>query len=105
MNLIFYMESQSVVLFLKSKNRISSTLIIAEVISIKLYFFLFFIYCSKTAKGLLEWGIIELQGDLETRGNEAMDNQFVGDLNYDKYGQPVSDNIIFILFSSNSCSR
>lgn len=69
-------------------------------------FLLFFIYCSKTANGLLEWGIIELQGDLETRGNEAMDNQFVGDLNYDKYGQPVSDYIICFnsIFMSSSIS-
>lgn len=36
-----------------------------------------------------EWGIVELQGDLEVRGNDIMDNQFIGDLNYDKYGQPV----------------
>lgn len=40
--------------------------------------------------GLQEWGIVELQGDLEVRGNEIMENQFIGDLNYDKFGQPVN---------------
>lgn len=44
----------------------------------------------KSESGLQEWGIVELQGDLEVRGNETMDNQFIGDLNYDKYGQPVN---------------
>lgn len=44
----------------------------------------------KSDSGLLEWGIVELQGDLEVRGDEFMDNQFIGDLNYDKYGQPVN---------------
>lgn len=39
-----------------------------------------------------EWGIIELQGDLEVRGNDIMENQFIGDLNYDKYGQPVRNH-------------
>lgn len=43
----------------------------------------------KSESGLQEWGIVELQGDLEVRGNEVMENQFIGDLNYDKYGQPV----------------
>lgn len=38
---------------------------------------------------MLEWGIVELQGDLEVRGDDIMENQFIGDLNYDKYGQPV----------------
>ena len=44
----------------------------------------------KSDCGLQEWGIVELQGDLEVRGEEMMENQFIGDLNYDKYGQPVS---------------
>lgn len=47
-------------------------------------------YCSEGRDGLAEWGIIELQGDLEVRGDELMNGQFVGDLNYDKYGQPVN---------------
>lgn len=46
--------------------------------------------CRKSDTGLQEWGIVELQGDLEVRGDEMMENQFIGDLNYDKYGQPVS---------------
>lgn len=37
----------------------------------------------------MEWSIIELQGDLEVRGNQEMNGQFIGDLSYDKYGQPV----------------
>lgn len=43
----------------------------------------------KSDCGVVEWGIVEFQGDLEVRGNEIMENQFIGDLNYDKYGQPV----------------
>lgn len=43
----------------------------------------------KSDSGMKEWGIVELQGDLEVRGNDLMENQFIGDLNYDKYGQPV----------------
>lgn len=50
--------------------------------------------------GLPEWVIIELQGDLETRGEEVLDNQFIGDLNYDKYGQPVIVNLKYNLLSS-----
>lgn len=37
----------------------------------------------------MEWAIIELQGDLEARGNKATSNQFIGDLSYNKFGQPV----------------
>lgn len=44
----------------------------------------------KSESALQEWGIVELQGDLEVRGNAVMENQFIGDLNYDKYGQPVN---------------
>ncbi|XP_031631855.1 chromosome transmission fidelity protein 8 homolog [Contarinia nasturtii] len=44
---------------------------------------------TKSDSGLQEWGIVELQGDLEVRGDENMENQFIGDLNYDKYGQPI----------------
>lgn len=48
-----------------------------------------FRFCRRGNNGLQEWGIVELQGDLEVRGDEMMDNQFIGDLNYDRYGQPV----------------
>lgn len=42
--------------------------------------------------------ILELQGDLEVRGSDGvMENQFIGDLNYDKYGQPVNIFSISIL--------
>nr|XP_019529178.1 chromosome transmission fidelity protein 8 homolog [Aedes albopictus] len=36
-----------------------------------------------------EWCIVELQGDLEVRGDRIMDGQFIGDLLYNKYGQPI----------------
>lgn len=36
-----------------------------------------------------EWCIVELQGDLEVRGDRMMDGQFIGDLLYNKYGQPI----------------
>ncbi|XP_058986602.1 chromosome transmission fidelity protein 8 homolog isoform X1 [Musca domestica] len=44
---------------------------------------------TKTSSGLKEWAILELQGDLEVRTNEEMHDQFVGDLYYNKYGQPI----------------
>lgn len=44
-----------------------------------------------------EWCIVELQGDLEVRGDRLMDGQFIGDLLYNKYGQPVSS-----IFSTSS---
>ncbi|XP_075162509.1 chromosome transmission fidelity protein 8 homolog [Haematobia irritans] len=44
---------------------------------------------TKTSGGLKEWAIVELQGDLEVRTNEDMHDQFVGDLYYNKYGQPI----------------
>ena len=43
-----------------------------------------------TDGGPQEWAILELQGDLEARGNKSVNNQFIGDLSYNKYGQPVS---------------
>ncbi|XP_063705419.1 chromosome transmission fidelity protein 8 homolog [Culicoides brevitarsis] len=39
--------------------------------------------------GLPEWVIIELQGDLETRNNDSMEGEFIGDLMYSKFGQPI----------------
>uniref|UniRef100_A0AAG5DNA6 Chromosome transmission fidelity protein 8 n=1 Tax=Anopheles atroparvus TaxID=41427 RepID=A0AAG5DNA6_ANOAO len=36
-----------------------------------------------------EWCIVELQGDLEVRGERVMAGQFIGDLLYNKYGQPI----------------
>ncbi|XP_065360245.1 chromosome transmission fidelity protein 8 homolog [Calliphora vicina] len=44
---------------------------------------------TRTSGGLKEWAILELQGDLEVRSNEDMNDQFVGDLYYNKYGQPI----------------
>lgn len=41
--------------------------------------------------GVPEWGIVELQGDLEARGDaNILGGQFIGDLHYDLQGQPVS---------------
>ncbi|XP_050079750.1 chromosome transmission fidelity protein 8 homolog [Anopheles maculipalpis] len=36
-----------------------------------------------------EWCIVELQGDLDVRGDRIMSGQFIGDLLYNKYGQPI----------------
>ncbi|EDO63321.1 AGAP012170-PA, partial [Anopheles gambiae str. PEST] len=38
---------------------------------------------------LEEWSIVELQGDLDVRGDRIMSGQFIGDLLYNKYGQPI----------------
>ncbi|KAH8390803.1 hypothetical protein KR215_012072, partial [Drosophila sulfurigaster] len=46
------------------------------------------VLCSHSA-GTGEWAIIELQGDLEVRTNQSMHDQFIGDLYYNKYGQPI----------------
>ncbi|KAH8314687.1 hypothetical protein KR074_010536, partial [Drosophila pseudoananassae] len=47
----------------------------------KLYF--------RQSAGKGDWAIIELQGDLEVRSNQDMHDQFIGDLYYNKYGQPI----------------
>ncbi|XP_037033141.1 chromosome transmission fidelity protein 8 homolog [Bradysia coprophila] len=44
---------------------------------------------TENPDGLENWGIIELQGDLEVRGNQIMSGQFIGDLCFDKYGKPI----------------
>lgn len=44
---------------------------------------------KRNKSNLAEWAIIELQGDLEVRGDKIADGEYIGDLNYDKYGQPV----------------
>ncbi|XP_017302916.1 chromosome transmission fidelity protein 8 homolog [Diaphorina citri] len=36
-----------------------------------------------------EWGLVELQGNLESRSNTRMENKFVGDLHIQKNGTPV----------------
>ncbi|XP_004523771.1 chromosome transmission fidelity protein 8 homolog isoform X2 [Ceratitis capitata] len=38
---------------------------------------------------LEEYAIIELQGDLEIRSGENIHDLFIGDLYYNKYGQPI----------------
>ncbi|XP_017493112.1 PREDICTED: chromosome transmission fidelity protein 8 homolog, partial [Rhagoletis zephyria] len=39
--------------------------------------------------GLEEYAIVELQGDLEIRSGENIHDLFIGDLYYNKYGQPI----------------
>ncbi|KDR20324.1 Chromosome transmission fidelity protein 8-like protein, partial [Zootermopsis nevadensis] len=36
-----------------------------------------------------EWAIVELQGDLESRNDSSMHQQFIGDLHYTNKGKPV----------------
>uniref|UniRef100_A0A8D8S638 Chromosome transmission fidelity protein 8 homolog n=1 Tax=Cacopsylla melanoneura TaxID=428564 RepID=A0A8D8S638_9HEMI len=40
-------------------------------------------------EGSPEWGLIELQGDLESRNGSRMENKFVGDLHFQKNGTPI----------------
>ncbi|XP_068147771.1 chromosome transmission fidelity protein 8 homolog [Drosophila tropicalis] len=47
------------------------------------------ILVKTSSSGPGEWAIIELQGDLEVRTNQDMHDQFIGDLYYNKYGQPI----------------
>ncbi|CAD7080360.1 unnamed protein product [Hermetia illucens] len=48
-----------------------------------------FSYSPSKDSGVPEWAIVEVQGDLEVRSDQVMDGQFVGDLCYNKYGQPI----------------
>lgn len=57
-----------------------------------------FSYSPSKDSGVPEWAIIEVQGDLEVRSDQVMDGQFVGDLCYNKYGQPVSKWLISFTF-------
>lgn len=38
--------------------------------------------------GVKEWGLIELQGELETRDQVSFDNMHIGDLHFDDRGTP-----------------
>ena len=38
--------------------------------------------------GVSEWGLIELQGELETRDQISFDNMHIGDLHFDDRGTP-----------------
>lgn len=69
-----------------------------EPLSNFLYAFSFYNFRDAT-KRIPEWGIVELQGDLEVRGDRIMNGQFIGDLCYDKYGQPVSKWHFYFLFN------
>ncbi|XP_067647044.1 chromosome transmission fidelity protein 8 homolog isoform X2 [Eurosta solidaginis] len=44
---------------------------------------------THSSTGLEEYAIVELQGDLEIRSGENIHDLFVGDLYYNKYGQPI----------------
>uniref|UniRef100_A0A182YT73 Chromosome transmission fidelity protein 8 n=1 Tax=Anopheles stephensi TaxID=30069 RepID=A0A182YT73_ANOST len=44
---------------------------------------------ERNTADLDEWCIVELQGDLDVRGDRIMSGQFIGDLLYNKYGQPI----------------
>ncbi|KAH8345937.1 hypothetical protein KR067_009634, partial [Drosophila pandora] len=56
----------------------------------------------RQSSGKGDWAIIELQGDLEVRSNQDMHDQFIGDLYYNKYGQPVSLFKKYYLFPGNN---
>ncbi|SPP76696.1 blast:Chromosome transmission fidelity protein 8 homolog [Drosophila guanche] len=43
----------------------------------------------RQSAGTGDWAIVELQGDLEVRNDQDMHDQFIGDLYYNKYGQPI----------------
>lgn len=62
--------------------------------------FIFFLF-SREEKGMPipEWGIVELQGDLEIRGDEELSDQFIGDLHYTKNGQPVFINMHILKYN------
>lgn len=50
----------------------------------------FIVFFRENAKeDIPEWAIIELQGDLESREELSLYNQFVGDLHFTTTGQPV----------------
>jgi len=40
-------------------------------------------------EGVKEWVIVELQGDLGSREEASLDEQFVGDLYYNREGSPI----------------
>ncbi|XP_011183790.1 chromosome transmission fidelity protein 8 homolog [Zeugodacus cucurbitae] len=44
---------------------------------------------TSSPTALEEYAIVELQGDLEIRSGENIHNLFIGDLYYNKYGQPI----------------
>lgn len=46
-------------------------------------------FSSNPETGTQEWVIIEIQGDLETRNDNSTEGEFIGDLMYSKFGQPI----------------
>lgn len=49
---------------------------------LKLLFWLLCLFHYSAEEGVDSWGIIELQGDLESREGGSVKSQFVGDLHY-----------------------
>ncbi|CAL4096708.1 unnamed protein product, partial [Meganyctiphanes norvegica] len=47
------------------------------------------IYSQGGKEDVAEWVMLELQGDLESRDEDAMVGKFIGDLHYTKEGVPV----------------
>lgn len=47
------------------------------------------IFSPDPETGVPEWVIVEVQGDLETRNDNSMEGEFIGDLMYTKFGQPI----------------
>nr|CAD7399509.1 unnamed protein product [Timema cristinae] len=39
--------------------------------------------------GINHWGLVELQGDLQSRSKNCLYDQFIGDLHYSKEGVPM----------------
>jgi len=44
---------------------------------------------SPGSNGIAEWTIIELQGELESKSEEALGGKLIGDLHYNHDGNPI----------------
>jgi len=44
---------------------------------------------SPGSSGIKEWSIIELQGELESKAEEALGGKLIGDLHYNHDGNPI----------------
>lgn len=49
--------------------------------------------------------MLEIQGDLATRGDTDLNGKFIGDLMYNKFGQPVSLFRLFIKIVRNQSNK
>ncbi|KAK6632670.1 hypothetical protein RUM43_013440 [Polyplax serrata] len=55
-------------------------------------------YRAEEGEKIKEWGLLEFQGSFSTLGNQPMDRQFIGDLNFNNDGTPffiVGHHILF----------